>query len=112
MRERSQRGTQMVTLRLGFRRCQQPAADTLPTLVPRLETYLVPRLAGGKSRFPLTALVPGLSDHPARLVDFEEVSEMMQPAITPAPPYYAVIFTSVRTDGDEDYAETAVRYAG
>lgn len=31
------------------------------------------------------------------------------PADTPEPPYYAVIFTSVRTDGDRGYAETARR---
>jgi len=30
-------------------------------------------------------------------------------AETPEPPYYAVVFTSVRTDGDNDYAETARR---
>ncbi|WP_454254929.1 antibiotic biosynthesis monooxygenase family protein [Pseudomonas sp. Marseille-Q8238] len=30
-------------------------------------------------------------------------------APTPAPPYYAVIFTSQRTDGDNGYAEMAVR---
>lgn len=30
-------------------------------------------------------------------------------ASTPVPPYYAVIFTSVRTPGDEGYAEMAVR---
>lgn len=28
-------------------------------------------------------------------------------AITPQPPYYAVIFTSERTDGDKGYAEMA-----
>jgi len=28
-------------------------------------------------------------------------------AQTPAPPYYAVIFTSLRTDGDNGYAEMA-----
>ena len=28
---------------------------------------------------------------------------------TPAPPYYAVIFTSLRTEGDNGYAETAKR---
>jgi len=28
-------------------------------------------------------------------------------ANTPVPPYYAVIFTSVRTDGDNGYAEMA-----
>ena len=30
-------------------------------------------------------------------------------AQTPTPPYYAVIFTSVRTDGDHGYAEMADR---
>lgn len=30
-------------------------------------------------------------------------------AETPQPPYYAVIFTSVRTGGDDGYAETAAR---
>ena len=30
-------------------------------------------------------------------------------AQTPEPPYFAVIFTSIRTDGDKDYAETAER---
>ncbi len=32
---------------------------------------------------------------------------MAEPATTPKPPYYAVIFTSVRQDGDNGYAETA-----
>ena len=31
---------------------------------------------------------------------------MSAPATTPRPPYYAVIFTSVRTDGDNGYGET------
>lgn len=30
-------------------------------------------------------------------------------ASTPTPPYYAVVFTSVRTEGDSGYAETAER---
>lgn len=30
-------------------------------------------------------------------------------AQTPKPPYYAVIFTSLRTDGDQGYGETADR---
>ena len=30
-------------------------------------------------------------------------------AKTPEPPYYAVIFTSVRTDGDHGYSEMAIR---
>lgn len=32
---------------------------------------------------------------------------MTSPAATPQPPYYAVIFTSVRTDGDNGYGEMA-----
>ena len=32
---------------------------------------------------------------------------MKSPASTPSTPYYAVIFTSVRTDGDNGYAQTA-----
>jgi heme-degrading monooxygenase HmoA len=32
---------------------------------------------------------------------------MSAPSTTPEPPYYAVIFTSVRTDGDNGYGETA-----
>jgi len=32
---------------------------------------------------------------------------MAAPAQTPQPPYFAVIFTSVRTEGDNGYAETA-----
>jgi heme-degrading monooxygenase HmoA len=31
----------------------------------------------------------------------------MTPATTPKPPYYAVIFTSVRHSGDDGYAEMA-----
>ena len=34
---------------------------------------------------------------------------MSEIAKTPKPPYYAVIFTSIRTGGDKGYAETAVR---
>jgi len=30
-------------------------------------------------------------------------------ANTPTPPYYAVIFTSVRTDGDNDYSSTSAK---
>jgi heme-degrading monooxygenase HmoA len=30
---------------------------------------------------------------------------------TPPPPYYAVIFTSIRNEGDDNYAETADRMA-
>lgn len=32
---------------------------------------------------------------------------MSSPAQTPQPPYFAVIFTAVRTEGDNDYGETA-----
>lgn len=32
---------------------------------------------------------------------------MAAPATTPKPPYYAVIFTSVRHDGDNGYGEAA-----
>lgn len=34
---------------------------------------------------------------------------MTAPAKTPAPPYYAVIFTSIRQEGDAGYAEAAQR---
>lgn len=32
---------------------------------------------------------------------------MKSPAVTPPPPYYAVIFTSLRTEGDNGYAHAA-----
>jgi len=34
---------------------------------------------------------------------------MSSPAQTPQPPYFAVIFTSVRTGGDNGYAEAATQ---
>ena len=34
---------------------------------------------------------------------------MVSPAVTPQPPYFAVIFTSVRTEGDNDYADAAMQ---
>lgn len=34
---------------------------------------------------------------------------MTTPALTPTPPYYAVIFTSIRQEGDAGYAEAARR---
>ncbi len=34
---------------------------------------------------------------------------MIRPAITPDPPYYAVIFTSVRSETDAGYGEAAQR---
>jgi len=55
MREHSQRGTQMVTLRLGHFAGAGNRLGTLPALVPRLKTWLVPWLGDGKSRFPLVA---------------------------------------------------------
>jgi len=36
---------------------------------------------------------------------------MSAPAPTPPPPYYAVIFTSIRTNGDNGYGETAKHMA-
>jgi heme-degrading monooxygenase HmoA len=33
----------------------------------------------------------------------------MEPARTPEPPYYAVIFTSLRTEGDDGYDQMAGR---
>jgi heme-degrading monooxygenase HmoA len=32
---------------------------------------------------------------------------MSSPTTTPQPPYFAVIFTSIRTEGDNGYADTA-----
>ncbi|GAB6040989.1 antibiotic biosynthesis monooxygenase family protein [Endothiovibrio diazotrophicus] len=37
------------------------------------------------------------------------MSRDLRPADTPEPPYYAVIFTSLRTAGDDGYGETAQR---
>lgn len=37
---------------------------------------------------------------------------MSEIATTPEPPYYAVIFSSHRTDGDNGYAEMAERMVG
>ena len=39
------------------------------------------------------------------------MSSSAQPARTPEPPYYAVIFTSTRTDGDRGYGAMAERMA-
>ena len=36
----------------------------------------------------------------------------MSPADTPEPPYYAVIFTSTRTGGDDGYGETVALMQG
>jgi heme-degrading monooxygenase HmoA len=37
------------------------------------------------------------------------MSSSSQPAVTPEPPYFAVIFTSRRTDGDRGYGDMAER---
>jgi nucleoside-diphosphate-sugar epimerase len=55
MRANSGRGMQMVSLRLGHFIGRGNRLGLLPALVPRLRTYLVPWLAGGKKRMPLTA---------------------------------------------------------
>lgn len=55
MRDNANRGTQMVTLRLGHFVGEGNRLGTLPALVPRLRTYLVPWLAGGRKRFPIVA---------------------------------------------------------
>lgn len=55
MRANSHRGTQMVALRLGHFIGQGNRLGLLPALVPRLRTWLVPWLAGGRKRMPLVA---------------------------------------------------------
>ncbi|MHB8415551.1 MAG: NAD-dependent epimerase/dehydratase family protein [Acidiferrobacteraceae bacterium] len=55
MRDNSRRGTQMVTLRLGHFVGAGNRLGLLPALAPRLRTYLVPWLAGGRKRMPLVA---------------------------------------------------------
>lgn len=55
MRANSQRGTQMITLRLGHFIGKGNRLGLLPALVPRLRTFLVPWLAGGRKRMPLVA---------------------------------------------------------
>jgi nucleoside-diphosphate-sugar epimerase len=55
MRDNSTRGTQMVTMRLGHFIGTGNRLGMLPALVPRLKTYLVPWLAGGRKRLPLVA---------------------------------------------------------
>lgn len=55
MRANSQRGTQMVNLRLGHFIGAGNCLGIVPALVPRLRTYLVPWLAGGRNRLPLVA---------------------------------------------------------
>ena len=55
MHANSQRGTQMVTLRLGHFIGAGNRLGLVPALVPRLKTRLVPWLAGGEKRLPLVA---------------------------------------------------------
>ena len=55
MRGNSTLGTQMVTMRLGNFIGTGNRLGMLPALVPRLKTYLVPWLAGGRKRMPLVA---------------------------------------------------------
>lgn len=55
MRANSHRGTQMVSLRLGHFIGAGNRLGLVPALVPRLKTWLVPWLAGGKKRLPLVA---------------------------------------------------------
>jgi heme-degrading monooxygenase HmoA len=45
----------------------------------------------------------------ALLANRHQGNAMSKIANTPKPPYYAVIFTSVRTEGDNGYAEAAAR---
>lgn len=55
LRANCRRGTQMVTLRLGHFVGAGNRLGLVPALVPRLRTYLVPWLAGGRMRLPLVA---------------------------------------------------------
>jgi nucleoside-diphosphate-sugar epimerase len=55
MQTNSDRGTQMITLRLGHFVGAGNRIGLVPALVPRLRTRLVPWLAGGHKRLPLVA---------------------------------------------------------
>lgn len=55
MQTNAHRGMQMSTLRLGHFVGAGNKLGLVPALVPRLKTWLVPWLAGGKSRMPLIA---------------------------------------------------------
>ncbi|MCO6414336.1 MAG: NAD(P)-dependent oxidoreductase, partial [Thiogranum sp.] len=55
MRDNSRRGTQMVTMRLGHFVGTGNRLGMLPAIVPRLKTFLVPWLGGGKKHLPLVA---------------------------------------------------------
>lgn len=62
--------------------------------------------AGGKARPVFVQSGPRPGEVEAAISD---ASVMTFPAQTPSPPYFAVIFTSVRTPGDAGYAGTAER---
>ena len=53
MQRNAQRGTKMISLRLGHFVGAGNKIGLVPVLVPRLKTALVPWLAGGRSRLPL-----------------------------------------------------------
>ena len=55
MRDNSHRGTQMVTMRLGHFVGAGNRLGMVPAIIPRLKTYLVPWLGGGKKHLPLVA---------------------------------------------------------
>lgn len=55
MKNNANRGTKMITLRLGHFVGAGNTLGLVPVLVPRLKTRLVPWLAGGKSRLPLVS---------------------------------------------------------
>ena len=55
MRRNAQRGTQMISLRLGHFVGRGNRLGLVPALAPRLRTYLVPWLAGGRKHLPLVA---------------------------------------------------------
>ncbi len=55
MQAQAHRGTQMVTLRLGHFVGRGNRLGLVPAIVPRLNTYLVPWLGGGRRHLPLIA---------------------------------------------------------
>jgi nucleoside-diphosphate-sugar epimerase len=77
MRENLHRGMSMVTLRLGLFAGERYGLGLLPILLPRLQTRLVPWIAGGKTGLPIisgkdigqaavrAAVAPGLASYEA-----------------------------------------------
>ena len=55
MRDQSHRGTRMITMRLGHFVGAGNRLGMLPAIVPRLKTFLVPWLGGGRKHLPLVA---------------------------------------------------------